>query len=85
MLLFVALKRPNLSTTSRMSMIVTSAPKSSYALTFLPPFLEKECHLTSGGTDGYVMMLILGAVAGRIGLARVSVQAPRVRWGTTFA
>jgi MFS family permease len=63
--LFAALKPPYLSTTWRVSMMVTGAQGSSYALTtFLPLYLKTVRHLTSVGTGGYLMVLILGAFFG---------------------
>jgi len=63
--LFAALKQPYLSTTWRLSMMVTGAQGSSYALTtFLPLYLKTERHLTSVGTGSYLMVLILGAFFG---------------------
>lgn len=63
--LFSALKPPYLSTTWRVSMMVTGASGSSYALTtFLPLYLKTVRHLTSVGTGSYLMVLILGAFFG---------------------
>lgn len=63
--LFAALKPPHLSTTWRVSMMVTGAQGSSYALTtFLPLYLKTVRHLTSVGTGSYLMVLILGAFFG---------------------
>ncbi len=63
--LFSALKPPYLSTTWRVSMMVTGAQGSSYALTtFLPLYLKTVRHLTSVGTGSYLMVLILGAFFG---------------------
>jgi MFS family permease len=63
--LFAALKPPYLSTTWRVSMMVTGAQGSSYALTtFLPLYLKTVRHLTSVGTGSYLMVLILGAFFG---------------------
>ena len=63
--LFAALKPPYLSTTWRVSMMVTGAQGSGYALmTFLPLYLKTERHLTSVGTGSYLMVLILGAFFG---------------------
>jgi MFS family permease len=63
--LFAALRQPYLSTTWRVSMMVTGAQGSSYALTtFLPLYLKTERHLTSVGTGSYLMVLILGAFFG---------------------
>ena len=63
--LFAALKRPYLATTWRVSMMVTGAQGSSYALTtFLPTYLKTARHLTSVGTGGYLLVLILGAFFG---------------------
>lgn len=63
--LFSALKPPYLSTTWRVSMMVTGAQGSSYALTtFLPLYLKTTRHLTSVGTGSYLMVLILGAFFG---------------------
>jgi MFS family permease len=63
--LFAALRRPYLSTTWRVSMMVTGAQGSSYALTtFLPLYLKTTRHLTSVGTGSYLMVLILGAFFG---------------------
>jgi MFS family permease len=62
---FAALKPPYLSTTWRVSMMVTGAQGSSYALTtFLPLYLKTVRHLTSVGTGSYLMVLILGAFFG---------------------
>ena len=63
--LFAALKQPYLSTTWRVSMMVTGAQGSSYALTtFLPLYLKTVRHMTSVGTGSYLMVLILGAFFG---------------------
>lgn len=63
--LFAALKAPYFSTTWRVSMMVTGAQGSSYAITtFLPLYLKTERHLTSVGTGSYLMVLILGAFFG---------------------
>jgi MFS family permease len=63
--LFSALKPPYLSTTWRVSMMVTGAQGSSYALTtFLPLYLKTVRHLTSVGTGSYLLVLILGAFFG---------------------
>jgi MFS family permease len=63
--LFSALKFPYLATTWRVSMMVTGAQGSSYAITtFLPLYLKTERHLTSVGTGSYLMVLILGAFFG---------------------
>lgn len=63
--LFSVLKAPYLSTTLRVSMMVTGAQGSSYAITtFLPLYLKTERHLTSVGTGSYLMVLILGAFFG---------------------
>ena len=63
--LFAALKPPYLSTTWRVAMMVTGAQGGGYALgTFLPTFLKTERHLTSVGTGGYLLVLILGAFCG---------------------
>jgi MFS family permease len=63
--LFSALKQPYLATTWRVSMMVTGAQGSSYAITtFLPTYLKTERHLTSVGTGSYLMVLILGAFFG---------------------
>jgi MFS family permease len=63
--LFSALRHPYLSTTWRVSMMVTGAQGSSYAITtFLPLYLKTERHLTSVGTGSYLMVLILGAFFG---------------------
>ena len=63
--LFSALRQPYLATTWRVSMMVTGAQGSSYALTtFLPLYLKTTRHLTSVGTGSYLMVLILGAFFG---------------------
>jgi len=63
--LFSALRQPYLSTTWRVSMMVTGAQGSSYAITtFLPLYLKTTRHLTSVGTGSYLMVLILGAFFG---------------------
>jgi MFS family permease len=63
--LFSALKPPYLSITWRVSMMVTGAQGSSYAITTnLPLYLKTERHLTSVGTGSYLMVLILGAFCG---------------------
>jgi MFS family permease len=63
--LFAALRQPYLSTTWRVSMMVTGAQGSSYAITtFLPTYLKTTRHLTSVGTGSYLMVLILGAFFG---------------------
>jgi MFS family permease len=63
--IFSALKPPYLSTTWRVSMMVTGAQGSSYAITtFLPTYLKTVRHLTSVGTGSYLMVLILGAFFG---------------------
>src|SRR3984885_11681622 len=71
--LFAALKPPYLSTTWRVSMMVTGAQGSSYALTpFLPLYLKTERHLTSVGTGSYLLVLILGAFCGFVSGAFLS-------------
>jgi MFS family permease len=71
--LFSALKPPYLSTTWRVSMMVTGAQGSSYALTtFLPLYLKTERHLTAVGTGSYLMVLILGAFFGFLSGAYLS-------------
>jgi MFS family permease len=71
--LFSALKRPYLSTTWRVSMMVTGAQGSSYAITtFLPTYLKTERHLTAVGTGSYLMVLILGAFFGFLSGAYLS-------------
>jgi MFS family permease len=63
--LFAALRQPYLSTTWRVSMMVTGAQGSSYAITtFLPTYLKTVRHMTSVGTGSYLMVLILGAFFG---------------------
>jgi MFS family permease len=63
--LFSALRQPYLSTTWRVSMMVTGAQGSSYAITtFLPTYLKTVRHMTSVGTGSYLMVLILGAFFG---------------------
>ena len=63
--MFAALKAPHFSTTWRVSMMVTGAQGSSYAITtFLPLYLKTERHLTSVGTGSYLLVLILGAFFG---------------------
>ena len=63
--LFAALKPPHLAITWRVAMMVTGAQGGGYALgTFLPTFLKTERHLTSVGTGGYLLVLILGAFCG---------------------
>lgn len=63
--LFASLKPPHLSTTWRVSMMVTGAQGSSYALTtFLPTYLKTVKHMTSVGTGSYLLVLILGAFFG---------------------
>jgi predicted MFS family arabinose efflux permease len=63
--IFAALKPPYLTTTWRVAMMVAGAQGSSYAITtFLPLYLKTERHLTSVGTGGYLMVLILGAFFG---------------------
>jgi MFS family permease len=63
--LFAALKPPYLATTWRVALMVTGAQGGGYALgTFLPTFLKTERHLTSVGTGGYLLVLILGAFCG---------------------
>ena len=63
--IFAALKAPHLSTTWRVSMMVTGAQGSSYALTtFLPTYLKTVKHMTSVGTGSYLLVLILGAFFG---------------------
>ena len=70
---FSALKQPYLSTTWRVSLMVTGAQGSSYALTtFLPTYLKSQRHLTSVGTGGYLMVLILGAFFGFLSGAYLS-------------
>jgi MFS family permease len=71
--LFSALKQPYLATTWRVSMMVTGAQGSSYAITtFLPTYLKTERHLTSVGTGSYLMVLILGAFFGFLSGAYLS-------------
>jgi len=71
--LFSALKSPYFSTTWRVSMMVTGAQGSSYAITtFLPLYLKTERHLTSVGTGSYLMVLILGAFFGFVSGAYLS-------------
>jgi predicted MFS family arabinose efflux permease len=63
--MFSVLKQPYLATTWRVSMMVTGAQGSSYAITtFLPTYLKTTRHLTSVGTGSYLMVLILGAFFG---------------------
>ena len=70
---FSALKQPYLSTTWRVSLMVTGAQGSSYALmTFLPTYLKTQRHLTSVGTGSYLMVLILGAFFGFLSGAYLS-------------
>jgi MFS family permease len=71
--LFSVLKPPYLPTTWRVSMMVTGAQGSSYAITtFLPLYLKTERHLTSVGTGSYLMVLILGAFFGFLSGAYLS-------------
>jgi MFS family permease len=71
--LFAALKPPHVATTWRVSMMVTGAQGSSYAITtFLPLYLKTERHLTSVGTGSYLMVLILGAFFGFLSGAYLS-------------
>jgi MFS family permease len=71
--LFAALKPPYLATTWRVAMMVTGAQGGGYALgTFLPTFLKTERHLTSVGTGGYLLVLILGAFCGFVSGAYLS-------------
>ncbi|MEA2768677.1 MAG: hypothetical protein QOD93_1639 [Acetobacteraceae bacterium] len=71
--LFAALKQPYLSTTWRVSMMVTGAQGSSYAITtFLPTYLKTVRHMTSVGTGSYLMVLILGAFFGFLSGAYLS-------------
>jgi MFS family permease len=71
--IFSALKPPYLSTTWRVSMMVTGAQGSSYAITtFLPTYLKTVRHLTSIGTGSYLMVLILGAFFGFLSGAYLS-------------
>jgi MFS family permease len=63
--LFAALKQPYLSTTLRVSLMVTGAQGSSYAITtFLPTYLKTVRHMSSVGTGSYLMVVILGAFFG---------------------
>ncbi len=71
--LFAALRPPHLATTWRVAMMVTGAQGGGYALgTFLPTFLKTERHLTSVGTGGYLLVLILGAFCGFVAGAYLS-------------
>jgi MFS family permease len=71
--LFAALKPPHLAITWRVAMMVTGAQGGGYALgTFLPTFLKTERHLTSVGTGGYLLVLILGAFCGFVSGAYLS-------------
>jgi MFS family permease len=71
--LFAALKPPYLATTWRVALMVTGAQGGGYALgTFLPTFLKTERHLTSVGTGGYLLVLILGAFCGFVAGAYLS-------------
>ncbi len=71
--LFAALKPPHFSVTWRVSLMVTGAQGSSYAITtFLPLYLKTERHLTSVGTGSYLMVLILGAFFGFLSGAYLS-------------
>jgi MFS family permease len=63
--LFAALRPPYLSTTWRVSLMVTGAQGASNAImVFLPTYLKTARHLTSVGTGSYLMVLILGAFFG---------------------
>lgn len=70
---FSALRQPYLSITLRVSLMVTGAQGSSYAITtFLPTYLKTQRHLTSVGTGSYLMVLILGAFFGFLSGAYLS-------------
>jgi len=71
--LFSVLKPPYLSTTWRVALMVTGAQGGGWALfTFLPTYLKTERHITSVGTGGYQMVLILGAFFGFVSGAYLS-------------
>jgi len=63
--LFAAMKRPYLSVTVRLSIMLIGAQGGGWAVgTFLPTYLKTERGLTSVGTGSYLLVLILGAFFG---------------------
>lgn len=63
--IFSALKAPYVWTTWRVVLMVAGAQGGSYALmTFLPTYLKTVRHMSSVGTGGYLLVLILGAFCG---------------------
>ena len=63
--LFAAMKRPYLSVTMRLSIMLIGAQGGGWAVgTFLPTYLKTERGLTSVGTGSYLLVLILGAFFG---------------------
>ncbi len=63
--LFAAMKPPYLSITWRVALMTTGAQGGGWALgTFLPTYLKTVRHMSSVGTGGYLLVLILGAFCG---------------------
>jgi MFS family permease len=63
--LFAAMKRPHLSITVRLSIMLIGAQGGGWAVgTFLPTYLKTVREMTSVGTGGYLLVLILGAFCG---------------------
>jgi predicted MFS family arabinose efflux permease len=63
--LFAAMKTPHLSITVRLSFMLIGAQGGGWAVgTFLPTYLKTVREMTSVGTGGYLLVLILGAFCG---------------------
>lgn len=79
-------RRPLLSTTILATLLSTGMLGAYYSVTtWLPTFLETERHLSVTGRTGYMMMLIVGSLAGYLTSSWLSDAAGRRRSFMVFA
>jgi MFS family permease len=63
--LFAAFRRPHLWTTVKVTLMVTGAQGGGYALgIWMPTYLRTVRHLSATGAGGFLLVQILGALAG---------------------